>query len=672
MNNYEKKVKERPVFNDHGNAVAVDGVTHDITQHKQDEKRYRILFDNAPDSIFTLKGLDFRINDFNKKALETFKSAAGEFIGRTPYELSPPTQYDGQDSKEKALNIIAELVQNKQPMVFNWQHKRLNGELFDAEVSLSILEQEPEIVLQAIIRDISKRKQLDNQIRLMQHWVEHSVDLFFWVREDAQILYVNQAVCQALGYDLEEMCTLRVGDFDLEITREAWSGFTQTLREQGSYYFETRLRRKDGTEFPAEITANILEFEGKDYFFAYGKDISKRVEADKDRKTLESQLRQAQKMEAIGALAGGIAHDFNNILSAIFGYAELVKDSLKDDTHAYQMQNQVLGAAKRARDLVEQILVFSRQADHKMGPVEPHLIVNEALKLLRASIPTTIKIKNDISSDSGYILADPTQIHQIIMNLCTNSYHAMRDTGGIIDVTLQNLEITEDNFALEDLGLDAGDYIKLEVYDTGHGMAPATLEKIFNPYFTTKSKGEGTGLGLSVVHGIVKSIGGQIHVTSEENVGTNFQIYFPKLEIELSEEEKKRGDDVPGGHERIMVVDDEPAILDITRAMLEHLGYHVETFQDNRDAIQFFAENFRNFDLVITDLTMPNMTGIELAKKISGIRSDMPIILCTGFSDSISQSQAQSMGIEALLTKPILRTDLARTVRTVLDQQDGG
>ncbi|MEW6519232.1 MAG: transporter substrate-binding domain-containing protein [Thermodesulfobacteriota bacterium] len=396
-------------------------------------------------------------------------------------------------------------------------------------------------------------------------------------------------------------------------------------------------------------------------------DISESKVAEEERLRLAEQLQQAQKMESIGTLAGGIAHDFNNILSAIIGYAELVKQRLTQDSEIWIFQQRVIGAGMRARDLVQQILAFSRQTPQEYKPLKIHIFVKEALKLLRSTIPTTIEIRQSINPACGTIMANPTQIHQIMFNLCTNAYHAMRETGGVLAVGLDEVEVRADDY-LAGLRLNPGRYVRLDVSDTGPGIRPEIRNRIFEPYFTTKDKGEGTGMGLAVVHGIVQSHHGHISVYSEPGAGTTFHVYLPRVAMDSGAAETENEGSVPMGHERILVVDDEEEIIRISRQILEGLGYTVTAFTGSIEAWRTFSSNPRDYDLVITDMTMPDMTGTDLALKILRLRPDMPIVLCTGFSELISEEKAKSLGIRAYITKPVLRNDFALVVRRTLDE----
>ena len=391
----------------------------------------------------------------------------------------------------------------------------------------------------------------------------------------------------------------------------------------------------------------------------------KNRQTEEEKHKLESQLRQAQKMEAIGTLAGGIAHDFNNILSIIFGYNQLAMVE-EDPENRRRHLEELNKGAERAKELVAQILTFSRKAEQQMQPLQASLVVKEALKMLRASIPTTIEIRPHIVSEA-LVLADPTQIHQVVMNLCTNAYHAMRETGGILAVSLEEVRIAGEEYGYA--GLAPGNYLKLEVSDTGCGIDAKTQEKIFEPYFTTKKPGEGTGLGLAVVHGIVKSHHGHITVYSEPGKGTSFHVYLPLTEqIAVALPEKAAPKELQGKGERVLFVDDEKQIREVVAAILTRNGYQVTPCADGAQALAEFEKGPERFELVITDMTMPSMTGAELTQKILALRPQTPIILCTGQSEFINREKALAMGIRAYLHKPVLMEALLGAVRKALEQ----
>lgn len=389
----------------------------------------------------------------------------------------------------------------------------------------------------------------------------------------------------------------------------------------------------------------------------------------KRRKKLEHQLRQTQRLEAVGTLAGGIAHDFNNILTPILGYAELVQQEFSRSSTPWQDLQVIIDAGNRAKELVQQILSISRQHEHQRQPLQIHLIVKEALKLLRASLPTTIEIQQNIQATPGVVHADPTKIHQIIMNLCTNAYHAMQEKGGVLGVSLNLVEVNENDEKLLSMILPTGQYLRLEISDTGHGMDKETLDRLFDPYFTTKEKGKGTGLGLAIVHSIVHSYGGHISVDSRLAKGSVFHVYLPYFQSS-SEVFSSAGEEIlPMGTENILLLDDEEVIVTMEQQILRELGYRVTGLTSSKDAWELLRDQPDLFDLVITDMTMPHMTGLDLANRYLTLRPDSSIILCTGYSSLITGNEAKSSGIRAFLMKPISRKELAKTVRKVLDEQ---
>ena len=382
---------------------------------------------------------------------------------------------------------------------------------------------------------------------------------------------------------------------------------------------------------------------------------------------LEKQLRQAQKMEAIGTLAGGIAHDFNNVLMAVMGYTQLAIDQLPNESSIRTDLKEVITAGERARDLINQILTFSRQVEQEYRPLDVRIVFKEAVKLLRASLPATIEIKMDMDSAVGAVLADATQMHQVIMNLCTNASHAMQGRHGQLVVSVKEEEVGGDAGEAVPPNLDPGTYVKLTVADTGRGMTVDVVERIFDPYFTTKELGEGAGMGLAIVHGIVSSHGGGISVQSEPEKGTAVHVYLPVC-MEETDSETCKDTGVVCGSERIMFVDDETQIANLGKRILESLGYSVNLFSDPMEALQEFELYPNMYDLVITDLTMPKLTGEELTLALLKVRNDIPVILCTGFGETITIERARQMGVKDFLIKPVVPGVLSKAVRKALGQ----
>jgi PAS domain S-box-containing protein len=395
-------------------------------------------------------------------------------------------------------------------------------------------------------------------------------------------------------------------------------------------------------------------------------DMTDKVRAEEEKANLEQQLIQSQKMEAIGTLAGGIAHDFNNVLAAIMGYVELAMFDALPGGKVHEELNQVLKATYRATDLVRQILTFSRKTGQERQSIDPEHLVGEALKMIRATLPTTIEIRQHLQSDGAKVLANATQMHQVIMNICTNAAHAMEENGGTIEVRLDKKEFQ--GVTAGQHGVSPGTYFQISISDTGHGIPPALKQRIFDPYFTTKAQGKGTGMGLAVARGIVQSHSGAIDVESDPGKGTCFRILFP-LTTTMIEVTSEKRESLPTGTESVLFVDDEPVLVDLGQQMLTRLGYKVTCCEDSQEAFELFQKDPYRFDLVITDTTMPNMTGDILASQLLALRPDLPVFLCTGYSEQITQEKATRIGIAAFLMKPLSISDLALTLRSTLDRR---
>ena len=384
-----------------------------------------------------------------------------------------------------------------------------------------------------------------------------------------------------------------------------------------------------------------------------------------ERKRMEADLRQSQKMQSLGTLAGGIAHDFNNVLYAMLGYAELAQQDVSETTTSFEFLQEVLVAGKRAKDLIAQILTFSRQNEQELVSCDVTSLLKEALQLIRVTLPSSIEIKMEGGIKQALIYADPVQIHQVIMNLCANSCYAMKKQGGQLLISLDN-QLVDESFA-QSLQIRSGNYIKLGLSDTGVGIAPDIMEQIFDPYFTTKPLGEGTGMGLAVVHGVIKKHQGAILVKNNPLAGVSFEIYLPVIQAAVSEFQQVNSSK-PQGQESILVVDDEPAISKMTEILLTRLGYFVESTVSSREALDKIEKDPYAYDLVLTDQTMPYLTGDQLAEKILTLRPELPIILVTGYGQDISVQRAKKIGFYDLLIKPVMDNELAQVIRSALDQ----
>ncbi len=514
-----------------------------------------------------------------------------------------------------------------------------------------------------ITRQLQEVRQAEEKYRNI---FENAVEGIFQSSVDGRFLSVSPSMAKIFGYASPGDLISEVSDIGAQcyLNPEDCDEFTRCINKEGLVKrLEIQMVRRDKSHFWVSISARLVrDDDGRPlYYEGFCVDITRQ-------KNLETQLRQAQKMEAIGTLAGGIAHDFNNILGVIIGCTELSLGKVPQAGEEALLLGKVLRSGRRAKDLVKQILTFSRQDQSEIKPLYLSSIVKETLKFIRVITPATIQIKPEINENSGAVMADPIQIHRLLMNLYTNAIHAMKAKGGVLKVTLADRDFSDEIVAVQtDIKSDL--QVELCVRDTGHGMTPDTVERIFDPFYTTKPVGEGTGLGLSVVHGIVKKHNGAIMVDSKPAEGTAFRIYFPRLDkrhIKIMEELEIG---VPRGNERILLVDDEQELVDTLVQVLQDLGYVITATTDSPQAYDLFRNAPEDFDLVITDLTMPAMTGIDLAEKIIQINPDFPIIMCTGFSELIAPQQARAFGVREVLFKPVARRQLATAIRKVLDHR---
>jgi PAS domain S-box-containing protein len=579
-----------------------------------------------------------------------------EMLGKTPFEFV-------DDENRKIFIEQTSKISTSPHRSYEVTLKKKNGQDLHTHFNATTIRDESGEIQSAFafVTDITQRKQAEEERNRLAIAIEQAAESVFITDRDEMIQYVNPAFERITGYRREDAIgqTPRI----LESGKHGALFYKQmrdTLIRGNAWHGRVVNRKKDGSFYEADATISpVLDKSGKITNFVYIKrDITNEIE-------LERRLFQAQKMESIGTLAGGIAHDFNNILFSLYGYTELALDDAERGTPLHANLQEVLIAAHRAGDLVKQILTFSRQVDQKLKPLKIQMVVREALKLIRSSLPSTIEINQNISNTCGLVMADATQIHQVAMNLLTNAFHAMEDQGGKLDVTLKEIDLYMDD--LKDPAMLPGSYVCLTVADTGAGIDKSIIDRIFEPYFSTKEKDKGTGLGLAMVHGIVKSYGGDLSVYSEPGKGSAFHVYLPVIQTQVETKETQVVSPVEGGKERILLVDDEEQIVRMSQQMLERLGYQVTARTSSIETLEAFRAAPDKFDLVITDTTMPNMTGIELARKLMEIRFDIPIIICTGFSEKISPDKAAAMGIRGYVMKPIVKSKLAKKIREVLD-----
>jgi len=662
-----------------GNPVGFKGITRDVTERKIAEEALRhreavlmSLFEATPAGVALLKDRVFI--QVNKALCNITGYSEEEMTGMQTRILYP--------DEEEFIRIGRELykIMEREGLgVCEAMLKRKDGRLINVILGLSPFDPNDfSAGVCATVLDITWNKRAEEALRESESkyrfLMENMTDMVWTADLNLTVTYVSPSIEKSLGYTPEERIGHKTSEIMVhesfehaalilgkELVREKQEG----IDPNRAVTFETAYYHKNGSILWFENAASPIRDEAGNFIGIYGvsRNITDRKKAEKERRRLEIQLAQAQKMEAIGTLAGGIAHDFNNILSSVLGYAGLARMKLENGQSLEEELNGIMKAGVRARDLVKQILTFSRQTDIERSSLDPVPVVKETLKFLRASLPATIEIQQDLPDACRTIVADPTQIQQIVMNLCTNAAYAMKEKGGLLCVEVKDIDTREGARRFE--GLDSGWYLQLSIADTGCGIPQEVIGRIFDPFFTTKGRGEGTGMGLSVVHGIVKDMGGDIFVDSEPGKGTTFHVLFPLHEgtpgrVPAEQPVMRKGSG------RILFVDDEEGVLLSGRGILEQLGYQVISTTSAAEALEIFRTRNREIDLVLTDMTMPGMTGLELSERLHEIRPDIPILLSTGFSKGISEEKIAGSGIRDLVMKPMVASELSETVHRVL------
>ncbi len=621
----------------------------------ESENRYRSFFETARDGAF-ITAADGRLLDCNQGFVELFGY-------RDKNELMQVSVGDLYAQPDERSGLIKKIMQNGFIAHLPFDGRKKDGSIMSLLMTSAVMKNEAGAAwgFQGTVTDITQRKKAEEELKLLAAIIEQASEFIVITDNKGTIQYVNPSFCLVTGYGAEEVvgCNpsiLKSGRHLPGYYKTLWDTISAGETWRGALVN----KKKDGTLYDEEATITPIKNSDGDIinFVAVKRDVTREIK-------MERQLRQSQKMESIGTLAGGIAHDFNNILAAIMGYTELSLDDVADMPETHSSLQQVLLSTHRARDLIAQIMTFSRSTEIEKKPVKTIPIVREVCKLMRSSLPATIDIRQTIKARHDWIMADPTQVHQLLMNLCTNAGHAMQHGNGVLEVLLQ--EVSFEKKDTEDRpDLAPGPYLKLTVKDTGRGIGPELLDHIFEPYFTTKQTGEGTGLGLAVVHGIVKDCGGDINVESKAEQGTAFHVLFPRIETSP----EATGDmlaPLPRGTESVLFVDDEKTLVDIARRMLKRLGYSVTGLTDASEALGTFKQAPASFDLVITDKTMPKMTGLVLAEKLRKIRPDIPILLCTGYKEKDTEVKLKKAGINGFILKPINKRVIAEKIREILD-----
>ena len=662
----------KPIRDEHGRFTEMLCIGNDITERKlaeeakkESEERLEVLAKATFEGIAFIDGSV--VIDANPQLAQMHQYDLSELIGKPLADLVAP------EGRELARQNVEAGYEGR------YQNRllRKDGSTIVVETQAKHFEYRGRTIRVSVVRDISERKRAEEavareaklEVQLAQT-LEITGAMIWEYRFHEQEYWLDKTACKMLGIEPE----------DMPISRKIWVErflHPDDLRNSESVFS----RLISGENLAAEIRHRYKNQKTGEWRWVHAHAAVSEKDADgralrlvgtamdfTDSHRLEEQLAQSQKLEAIGTLAGGIAHDFNNILAAIIGYSEILTlFHIPKDSPARPDLDQVLRAAYRAKDLVGQILILSRKTELEKKPVLVSPIVREALKFLRSTLPATIEIRQSIESDMGKVLADATQIHQVVMNLCTNAGHAMAERGGVLGIRLDEADL--DAPAAEKFqDLDPGPYLRLVVTDTGIGMNRATLERIFEPYFTTKEQGAGTGLGLAVTHGIIKNHRGAITVESEPGKGATFEVLLPRLAAEPVEFANDVSLSIPGGNEHVLFIDDEEALVNMAQSSLGNLGYSVIVETGGNKALEVFRSNPESFDIVITDLTMPGMTGIELAERLKSVRPEIPIILCSGSIDESLREKAKSLGINDFLPKPVGVHALAEAVRRVLDK----
>ncbi len=647
------------------NTIGAFSSFRDITDKKRAEEELRATKDQLQEIFNTTRdgviltdecGSIIKVN----KAMESILGfQEEELLGRYTIELSVEEDayiYAGVGAFREALD-------NGSSSHYESLWLRKDGTTCPVELNLTISKDAQDNARGIVwaVRDISGRKLAQQGLTMLGLAVEQAAETILIMDKNGAVEYINAAAERMFGYSLSDAGGLnpfqaRSDLYDLEFYMEIWDTITAGDVWKG----RMKNRRSDGNIIEIEVAISPVRDDTGQIrnYVAICRDITQEI-------LFEKQLQQAHKMEAIGTLAGGIAHDFNNILTVISGFTEIAYDAGDKGSVIHNSLTEVLKASERATDLVKQILTFSRQTESITRPVRIKPIIKEAHTFLRASLPTTITISLNLQAPNDIVMSDPTKIHQVLMNLCTNAKNAMQETGGELTIGLFEEQLIPDMMDGR-LDLSPGPYLKLTVEDTGCGMEPGVQERIFDPFFSTRQQGGGTGLGLSVVHGIIKSCSGDITVGSVPGKGTVFNVYLPLVEEQAPPQKALDNTPIVGGTEHALVVDDEQQIAEMIKKFLENLGYRVTTRTSSLEALEAFRYDPEKFDFVITDQTMPNLTGAELSREVLKIKKDIPIILCTGFSETITEEKAKSIGIRAFIMKPIVFTKLADTIRNLL------
>jgi PAS domain S-box-containing protein len=581
-----------------------------------------------------------------------------------PYELDRLTVF--RDARKRGGRV---------PTQFEFDAVRKDGSIITVLNIARVVKWKGERAIQNAVIDISDRKQAEKRVLEEKERAENYLAIagtaILALNASGIVTLINRKGCEILGYELIELLGCNwVETVIPEDDREAYlQEFSDIMAGKTSPELQrqSEVRTKSGEKRLIDWHLTVIRGSSGNITgtLSSGEDISERENAQREREHMQLQLRQADKLKTIGTLAGGIAHDFNNILTPIIGYSHMALGEVEEGSQVYSDIKRVVKGAARAKELVNQILTFSRRGEPEMASVRLSTIAKEALKLIEASCPANIEVVADISDECPPVMGDSSQLHQVVMNLCTNAFRAMEEKGGVLSVLVETFEVGS-KFTRHRKDDSRGKYVKLSIRDSGHGMSPETLERIFEPFYTTREVGEGTGMGLATVHGIVTGHGGEIFVDSRIGEGTTLDVYLPQTAV-AAKDEGVIDETIRQGSERILFVDDEEEITQLARQLLERAGYSVTTETDSREALRRFSRQPDDFDIVVTDQAMPKLYGIKLAEEILKIRPGFPVILISGFADSMTLESVQDKGIRDFLMKPLVGHELAQAIRHALD-----
>lgn len=617
---------------------------------------------HAPEAIF-LMSRDAGFTYVNDQACTTLGYTREELLDLRLWEIDPLYSKEQWDSDWDNYQIDGPIATLKVESL----HRRKDGSVFPVEVMAKHFCFGDSEFHVAFARNISDRKQAEQELKLTQSAIDRASIACFWMDARGHILYVNDQACRSLGYTREELLVKSGFDIDPDYTPDKCHTCFKQIRKDQAITFETTHQRKDGSEFPVEITANYVEFDGKEYSCIYARDITLVKRSEEERVRLEMQLRQAQKMESIGRLAGGVAHDFNNMLSVILGYTELIRQRMPREDPIYDDLLQIEKAANRSKETTRQLLAFSRKQVIEPRPVNLNKLIADAQNSLLRLIGEDIELSFIPQGDIWNINFDPSQVNQILVNLVVNARDAM-PRGGRLRIGTKNVYLDE-IYCREKAGLTPGQYVLLEVSDNGVGIDNDTLSYVFEPFFTTKNVDEGTGLGLATIYGIVKQNGGFIDVQSEEKVGTTFKIYLPKIMKPSLGDEKHLKSEVSASIGRILLVEDDKMVRKMTETMLSEIGYTVLVAETPLKALSVFEETGETIDLLMTDVVMPGMSGSELSQKVKVISPETKVLYMSGYTqDIIIQHGVLQDGV-CFLQKPFTMSDLAQAILHVIGGQ---